>query len=661
MSVAPMERVKAIQAQLASSTDLNPIVELMEIARSLHAEIVDVPEKQVLKALTLAIRVLSQSFVAMCSSSTLDISHVNESGFLLENESGNDSHAQVSRWMAQQWNSFLLLVHEQLLLSPVSPVRLAALEVSMSLEVAACESLSCDAGKWSTTPFRVLVNTLLNRSVAEDVVDAMAESYLEIYDDVRYEFCKEAARILRKIPDTSSRYAHVRSHVRTFLVRITAIPTEDDHLNNFLVPHLSKAPKRKKVKASQKLKFGEDGEGSEEDEDMKEAMSLVQNDQDSEDENADIETSRNRRARRSKTLRELMHGLAAQRQAFASAWLTLLLPATQRSSDGSLKIVGGPLSLAETHDTLLRLHAQILPHLPKPTMLHDFLVDCLDTRGTTALLALNGLYTLIISHNLDYPAFYTRLYGLLDASVMHTKYRSRFMRMLDTFLSSTHLPVAIVASFLKRLSRLSLRATPAAIVEIVPFIWNLLRRHPSCMQMIHREWNGDHLALGPTGIEDPFDPNEPNPLNTNALDSSLWEVAALGAYHLSLNQQQRTMPTGGDTHYLGTVTTFASILAEPFTQQKYNLEEFLDTTYGTLFDTEARKTLQHKERSRPKAPPAVASLDVTLNVPPMLPTKSATAEQATRRETRKRLRNYAFPTEESDTVGDVCTKLWRLS
>lgn len=663
MGAAPLERVKAIQGQLAASTDLNPLVELLELARKLHGDLLETQDKDKLKALTLAVRVLSQSLVALCASGALDVAHVTDTGLLALGEASNEPRVQVARWMKEQWNAYVQFVVETLLVSPVSSVRLAALEVTMSLQVAASEALACDAGKWSITPFRLLVRILLFREVADDIVDAFAESYLEIYDDVRYEFCRELSRILRAVPDASARHAHIRSHARTWLVRITAIPTQDDHLNNFLVPHLAKAPPKKKRKTQKKPKFGEDGAGSDDDEDMKDVLAQAPaSDSDDDDEAAaEVPAGRSRRARRTKTLRESMHSLPAQRQAFAGAWLSLLLPASHTDASGTLVVHGGSLSLAETHDILVRLHAQILPHLPKPTMLHDFLVDCLDARGTTALLALNGLFTLIVSHNLDYPAFYTRLYALLDASVMHTKYRSRFMRMLDTFLSSTHLPVAIVASFLKRLSRLSLRATPAAIVEIVPFVWNLLRRHPSCMQMIHREWDGDHLALGPTGVEDPFDAQEPNPLHTGALESSLWEIAAFGAYHLSQNQQQRTLAAGGDTHYLGSVTTFASILAEPFTQQKYNLEEFLDTTYGTLFDTEARKTLQHKERAKPRAPPATEPLDVTLQVPPMLPTKSATAEQAARRETRKRLRHYAFPTEEADATADVCAKLWRMA
>lgn len=37
----------------------------------------------------------------------------------------------------------------------------------------------------------------------------------------------------------------------------------------------------------------------------------------------------------------------------------------------------------------------------------------------------------------DYPDFYTKLYGMLDRQVLHVRYRARFLRMLDLFLSST--------------------------------------------------------------------------------------------------------------------------------------------------------------------------------------------------------------------------------
>lgn len=48
------------------------------------------------------------------------------------------------------------------------------------------------------------------------------------------------------------------------------------------------------------------------------------------------------------------------------------------------------------------------------------------------------------------------------------------------------LPSALLASFVKRLARLSLNAPPAAVVMIIPFTYNILKKHPALMVMIHR-------------------------------------------------------------------------------------------------------------------------------------------------------------------------------
>lgn len=91
----------------------------------------------------------------------------------------------------------------------------------------------------------------------------------------------------------------------------------------------------------------------------------------------------------------------------------------------------------------------------------------------------------------EFPDFYTKLYSLLDRSVLHVRYRPRFFRLLDIFMTSSHLPSTLVASFIKRLGRLALAASPAAIVTVVPFVYNLLKRHPGCMVLVHRSGEGD--------------------------------------------------------------------------------------------------------------------------------------------------------------------------
>lgn len=113
--------------------------------------------------------------------------------------------------------------------------------------------------------------------------------------------------------------------------------------------------------------------------------------------------------------------------------------------------------------------------------------------------------------------------------------------LTPAFLPS-HLPAYLVAAFAKRLSRLALTAPPEALLMVLPFICNLLRRHPACRVLVHRpggpgEWaavatpaRGQH-AGGWTLVllfleldADPYDPGEEDPAKSRALESSLWEL-----------------------------------------------------------------------------------------------------------------------------------------
>ena len=159
----------------------------------------------------------------------------------------------------------------------------------------------------------------------------------------------------------------------------------------------------------------------------------------------------------------------------------------------------------------------IAPWFTQPEFLADFLTDSYNAGGSISILALSGVFYLIQHRNLDYPSFYTKLYSLLDKDILHSKHRSRFLRLLVTFLSSTHLPAVLVASFIKRLARLSLHAPPAAIVAVVPLFYNLFMLHPSTTFMMHRV----KATIEDTGFEDPFDANESDPMATGAIDSCM--------------------------------------------------------------------------------------------------------------------------------------------
>ena len=219
------------------------------------------------------------------------------------------------------------------------------------------------------------------------------------------------------------------------------------------------------------------------------------------------------------------------------------------------------LSRSQRKRVLELVSYRIAPWLLKPELLMDFLTDSFNIGGSISLLSLSGLFYLMQQKNIDYPQFYEKLYSLLDSNLLHSKHRSRFFRLLDTFLASTHLPAALVASFIKRLARLSLFAPPSAVVVVIPWIYNLLKSHPSCTFMISRngEVDRDEETWG-----DPFRQNESDPMETDALESSLWEIQML------------------QSHYHPNVATISKIISEQFTKHAYNLEDFLDHSYGTV-------------------------------------------------------------------------------
>lgn len=228
------------------------------------------------------------------------------------------------------------------------------------------------------------------------------------------------------------------------------------------------------------------------------------------------------------------------------------------------------LQLAKTKDQMKRvldiMSTVIAPWFSAPELLADFLTSAYDAGGSMSLLALSGVFYLIQQRNLDYPSFYPKLYSLLDRDLLHSKHRSRFLRLMDTFLNSTHLPAALVASFVKRLARLALNAPPSAIVSIVPWMYNILKHHPQCTFMIHRDIRDPVLQkqVDESGATDPFDPEETDPLETGAIDSCLWEIVQL------------------QSHYHPNVATIAKIISEQFTKQAYNIEDFLDHSYATV-------------------------------------------------------------------------------
>merc|ERR1712200_354840 len=62
--------------------------------------------------------------------------------------------------------------------------------------------------------------------------------------------------------------------------------------------------------------------------------------------------------------------------------------------------------------SLIMLNEKVLPLLPKPVLMTDFLLGSFSTGGAISMLALSGVFTLMVNYNLDYPDFYKKLYEL---------------------------------------------------------------------------------------------------------------------------------------------------------------------------------------------------------------------------------------------------------
>lgn len=213
---------------------------------------------------------------------------------------------------------------------------------------------------------------------------------------------------------------------------------------------------------------------------------------------------------------------------------------------------------------LVLLLEKVLAHLDKPVLLTDFLMDSLDVGGAISLLALQGIFVLIQQHNLTYPNVYEKLYSMFEPEIFHTKFKARLFYLADIFLSSTHLPEGLVAAFIKRLARLALIAPPQDIVIILRFIGNLILRHPALKRLIFHPTGGEVS-------QDPFIMDESDPIKSNALDSSLWEVVTL------------------QSHVLPSVATAAHFISNPFPSVEWDLASVLEINENDIFDKEISK------------------------------------------------------------------------
>ncbi|KAG6329818.1 hypothetical protein ID866_9269 [Astraeus odoratus] len=540
-----------ITAAVARNASLNSLLDLLNLAQ----------DESNAKDLSKTIYCLYRVFVVIISSDKLV-------------PGGGDAAKQVRKWIWDRLDTFVELL-VGLLQDEEPTLRKSSLDILFSL----LKHLSTFLTKVSpdqqphfhSSHFKHIVRGLLlcppsprpgsdgarEGKLMPDVLGHFVDTWFLVHDDIRWCFLREATSVLSR---SIAEHPNLLVNLVLLLERLTTFPTEAPELNAWWVKELGEQPP--------KFKKGKSGEEEDEDADVDKVMEDEEDDWrkffDEEATAKDIKKPTGIKGRAHQlTFHQSLHSLQAHRAVFTRLWLSLLsgLTAAPEATKRTLTV-----------RVLNIMHRCVLPHLTKPILVMDWIGACVDVGGTVGLLALNALFTLIKDYNLyrDYPQFYTRLYTFLDKDVLHLKHRARFFRLAELFLSSTHLPSALLASFVKRLSRLSLNAPPAAIIMVIPFTYNILKRHPALMRMIHR--SSDDCDT----FTDPFLPDETNPNSTNAIDSSLWELYS------------------HKNHYDTAVSTLARIFEEAFTKPGYSMEDFLDHTYGTLLEAEFKRKIKNE-------------------------------------------------------------------
>ncbi|KAG5636845.1 hypothetical protein H0H81_006638 [Sphagnurus paluster] len=537
------QSIQLLEAQLSeaisNNASLNPLADLLDLTLSTKSA----PDT------SKGIYALYRIFVLVISGGKMGLG-------------GDEAAKVVKAWLWDRLNIYVDYLGG-LLKDEEKTLRTSALQILLSLQKHLSSSYTKatpSQPQFHISHFRKIVSFLLlcppssrpqenpsdETAIDPDVLHQFHETWFSVHDDVRWFFLREAATLLNSYTPKSA--PHLAPNLLAVLERLNTFPTDKSELNAWWVAEMGAKPPKpkrpaKKGKTTDEASSDEDEPAEEEDD---EDWRKFFDEEPAADANGKAPGPSARLHKL--TIHQSLHALPSHRAVFTRAWLALL----PRLSVGQ---AGDGKALAMR--ALNVMHRGVLPHLTRPVLVMDWVGTAVDYGGAVGLLALNALFVLMKDYNLDYPSFYTRLYAFLDRDVLHLKHRARFFRMTELFLSSTHLPANLLASFIKRLSRLSLTAPPAAIVMVIPFTYNTLKRHPALMAIIHRTDVDDPSS-------DPYLADEADPLHTHAQHSSLWELLSHRA------------------HYHSGVSTLVKIFSEAFTKPAYAMEDFLDHTYGTV-------------------------------------------------------------------------------
>lgn len=415
-----------------------------------------------------------------------------ESAKGLNRKEVKESREKLTAWMASTYKEVVKVALDLVQGAHVKG-QLVGMRAVMGLvarEAETASDMGCAPQVWTDGLFTSLVSAMLSSThTSQQMLRSFAERYLDIYGDVRYFAWRavslfSAKKLLKEGQAAPQHSATMARNSYDLLCLIQLPPSEE----------------RKEGKGDDKkvVHFVNVQH-------LVASSGLTAHNNDDTPANAAAAAAGKKR---SKGATADLASLSVYCKAFSDAWIALMrveLPADVLKS------------------ILTKLHTDILPHMTQPLLLADILTACYDRGGMLSVLSLHGLFTLIQNNNLEYAAFYPKLYALLDASVFHVRHRARVLKLMEACLKTPLLPAAVIAAFIKRFARLALACPSTGCLVAMSFIYNLLRRHPTCLCLLHRT----QPASADYSAADPYDVNEEDPAKSHALDSSLWELEAL--------------------------------------------------------------------------------------------------------------------------------------
>jgi len=477
-----------------------------------------------------------------------------------------------AKYVKEQYKSFIGILLEWLSLPSSSYVSFQVLALNTLLEMTRrfSEENIFDNSLFS----RIVRNMVVSSNFSAELAVTFLQEYVNKYGDVAYYTFKNLKALVtenvkgyenKKINEINA--AIVARNAYNLLSRMS-MPMNEELLfksfvgsNPVLVENDEEEGNNNDISSSSSSES--DDNGNEDDSD----------DDDDEDDSDDDESNTTTNIKRPKWA-----SISSHKKEYSKTWCGLLrLPLSDKIYRAILK----------------KLPGQIIPYMVNPILLSDFLTASCDKGGEAGLLALSGMYQLIAKHNFDYPSFYNKIYAMITPDLFYAQYRSHFFQKLALFMTSSRLPLSTVASFSKRLARLSLNGPPSGALFALPLIFNMFKRHPKCIIMIHRDdkkgdddnSSGSNSNLVDENIfADPFKSNENDPGKTNAINSSLWEIEAL---------QKHPNPS---------VSTLAKSFNLSFSKKPYNMNNFCSSTYKDMFDRQINRRINKEPAINFKEP-----------------------------------------------------------